>query len=173
MGHNYQKKAEDNKALYYNNDDEGVRLLFPEDQQSSSMSCSLSHQQKVTTITKTHVLGMFMIAMASLAVSCSATMVKIGSNFFPSTQILFIRHCLQASVTWYGCYRLGIFPLALGNARKWVLIRGVVGSFSSLFWYYSIKNLPLADVTGMYIYIDKIILSRTIFLLLNKNYCCN
>ncbi|KAI9278298.1 hypothetical protein BDA99DRAFT_428537 [Phascolomyces articulosus] len=98
-------------------------------------------------MTRRAVFGMFMIAMASLAVSSSATLVKLGSKFFPSTQILLVRYCLQASVSWYGCYQLGIHPLSQGNARKWVLIRGIVGSFSSFFWYYSIKTLPLADVT--------------------------
>ena len=102
-----------------------------------------------------------------------ATMVKLGSDFFPSTQTLLIRHCLQASVAWYGCYRLGIRSLTLGNTRKQILIRGVMGSFSSFFWYYSIKNLPLADVTGIYIYINKIILSCSIFLLLKKSHCYN
>ncbi|KAI8147143.1 hypothetical protein BJV82DRAFT_643125 [Fennellomyces sp. T-0311] len=96
--------------------------------------------------TRNEILGLISISMSSFAVNVASTFVKLASKVFPTTQILFVRFIIQASLSLFGCYQLGIHPLACGRERKWVLIRGIVGAFSSIFLYYSLERLSLADV---------------------------
>ncbi|KAI8147183.1 hypothetical protein BJV82DRAFT_598089 [Fennellomyces sp. T-0311] len=129
---NYGKKIKE---------DERIQLL-PEPSTPSS-----SRVTAALPTSKREVLGLIAIAMSALAVSGGAIFVKLGSKIFPTSQILVFRFSFQAVLSLAGCYWLEIHPLGQRDGRKWVLIRGIVGSFSSMSWYYAIKCLPLADAT--------------------------
>ena len=125
--------------------DERIPLLHDV---SSASSPSSSGRVAVLPRTRQEVVGLISIAMSALAVSGGAIFVKLGSKIFPTSQILVFRFSIQTVLSLAGCYWLGIHPLGQKEGRKWVLIRGIVGSFSSMSWYYAIKCLPLADATG-------------------------
>ncbi|KAI8147186.1 hypothetical protein BJV82DRAFT_553121 [Fennellomyces sp. T-0311] len=97
--------------------------------------------------TKEEVQGLAAVTVATLALASAAIFVKLSSKIYPMSQILVARYAFQAVMSLAGCHWLGIHPLAQKDGRKWVLIRGIVGSCSSICWYQAIKYLPLADAT--------------------------
>ncbi|KAG2219272.1 hypothetical protein INT45_000048 [Circinella minor] len=98
---------------------------------------------------KREALGLLSISISTLGVASGATFVKLASKIFSTSQILVARFVFQGILSLIGCYCFGVHPLAQkGNGgRKWVFIRGFVGSLSSMTLYYSLRFLPLADAT--------------------------
>ncbi|KAI7850408.1 hypothetical protein BDC45DRAFT_446999 [Circinella umbellata] len=98
---------------------------------------------------KREALGLLSISISTLGVASGATFVKLASKIFPTSQILVVRFASQCILSLIGCYCFGVHPLPQkGNGgRKWVFIRGFVGSLSSITLYYSLRFLSLADAT--------------------------
>ena len=106
---------------------------------------------------KREALGLLSISISTLGVASGAAFVKLASKIFSTSQILVARFVFQGILSLIGCYCFGVHPLAQkGNGgRKWVFIRGFVGSLSSMTLYYSLRFLPLADATGNNNYIPE------------------
>jgi drug/metabolite transporter (DMT)-like permease len=62
--------------------------------------------------------------------------------------MVFARSIIQTVFALIGCAIYKTNPLGAPPVRKWLLVRGVFGTASLCFFYYSISNLPLADANG-------------------------
>ena len=60
----------------------------------------------------------------------------------PSEEIVFFRAIIALIISFVMIKQKGLKPL--GNNRKLLIMRGLVGSAALLLFFYSIKNIPLA-----------------------------
>ena len=98
--------------------------------------------------TKREIIGRALVAGYALVTSTAAALVKVGADTFPSSQIVFSRSIIQASLGLAGCLLMRISPFGQRDVRNWVLMRGLVGASALVLGYYSLVYLPLSDFTG-------------------------
>lgn len=134
---------------------ESTPLLQTEQQQ---------RQQRIQNA-KSEAFGLILMTLSALAFSTMSLFVKLSGAAFASFEIVAARSIVQAALGLVGCYMLGISPLGKPGVRKWLFVRGFVGSTGLALFFYSITQLPLADATGKnYIHIDMATVSMlTIF----------
>lgn len=90
--------------------------------------------------------GLRYMAEAALYFSLMGVFVKwAGQRGVPWPQIAFARSIFALGATAWMLRRAGVDPR--GNARGWLLLRGVLGVTGLLCFYYSITHLPLGDAT--------------------------
>lgn len=90
------------------------------------------------------------MTLSALAFSTMSLFVKLSGAAFASFEIVASRSIVQAILGLIGCYMLGINPLGKPGVRKWLFIRGLVGSTGLALFFYSITQLPLADATVVF-----------------------
>lgn len=118
---------------------ESTPLLQTEQQQQ---------QQQRLHNAKSEAFGLILMTLSALAFSTMSLFVKLSGAAFASFEIVASRSIVQAVLGLIGCYMLGINPLGKPGVRKWLFIRGLVGSTGLALFFYSITQLPLADATG-------------------------
>lgn len=110
---------------------------------STSSSQLLVDQQK-----KREIVGLSYMTLSALGFSTMSLFVKLSGTSFPSFEIVFARSVVQTFFSLLGCAILKINPLGQPGVRKWLLFRGLAGTFGLCLFFYSITQLPLADATG-------------------------
>ncbi|KAI9268127.1 hypothetical protein BDA99DRAFT_558303 [Phascolomyces articulosus] len=136
---NYSQGGASSEQLQYNATGDGL---------STTETPIIHESSSLLPTSKREALGLLSISISTLGVSTGATFVKLASKIFSTSQILVARFLFQGTLSLIGCYCLGIHPLVQSkDGRKWVFIRGFVGSLSSMTLYYSLRFLPLADAT--------------------------
>ena len=77
--------------------------------------------------------------------SIMGLLVKLAGRRLASMEIVFARSVVTLSLSWWALWRLRISPL--GNNRRLLFVRGLLGSTALLFYFYSIVHLPLGEAT--------------------------
>lgn len=86
----------------------------------------------------------YMVAAAFLF-SLMSLLVKVVGQRLPSAEVVLARNAFSLVVTWWMLRRAGIMPW--GERRGLLVLRGLLGFFALLCFFYAIPRLPLADVT--------------------------
>ncbi|KAI7880193.1 hypothetical protein K492DRAFT_147515 [Lichtheimia hyalospora FSU 10163] len=107
-------------------------------------------QQQRNQNAKSEAFGLILMTLSALAFSTMSLFVKLSGAAFASFEIVAARSIVQAVLGLIGCYMLGINPLGKPGVRKWLFIRGFVGSTGLALFFYSITQLPLADATVVF-----------------------
>lgn len=124
----------------YNN--ESTPLIVKSGSTSSSSQLLIDQQKK------REIVGLSYMTLSALGFSTMSLFVKLSGTSFPSFEIVFARSVVQTFFSLIGCAILKINPLGQPGVRKWLLFRGLAGTFGLCLFFYSITQLPLADATG-------------------------
>ena len=93
--------------------------------------------------------GILLLGLSALAFTLSALFVKqCGKNKLPSFEIVFARSTVQLVLALVSCALLRINPFGKPGVRTWLFIRGLVGSFGLILFFYSLTKLSLFEATG-------------------------
>jgi hypothetical protein len=93
-------------------------------------------------------VGLLYMTLSALGFSTMSLFVKLSGTSFPSFEIVFARSVVQTVFSLIGCAILKVNPLGQPGVRRWLLFRGLAGTFGLCLFFYSITQLPLADATG-------------------------
>ncbi|KAI9278249.1 hypothetical protein BDA99DRAFT_428956 [Phascolomyces articulosus] len=126
------------------NGNETTPLLLPQQQEDHGYPANNTAIASSFT-RKREVVGLLLVTASGLAMSSASVFVKIGGFSFPSSEIVFIRAIIQASLALGGCFLLSLQPFGRHGVRKWVVLRGFLGAIALACHYYSITKLPLSD----------------------------
>lgn len=89
--------------------------------------------------------GMRSMALGAFYFSLMSLFVKLVGQAIPNQQIVLVRGVLTLLFTWVLLRRQGIAPL--GQRRRLLLIRGVLGYTALSCFYFALVRLPLAEAT--------------------------
>ena len=85
------------------------------------------------------------MAIGAFWFSLMGLFVKLAGRHLGSMEIVFARSVITLGLSWWSLWRLGISPL--GNNRRLLFVRGLLGATALLFYFYSIVHLPLGEAT--------------------------
>ncbi len=88
------------------------------------------------------------MAGSALFFSLMTLFVKLAGRTIPTMEIVFARSLLMAGMTYALVRRQGLSPL--GNNRKLLLARGVIGVTALSLFYFAIPRIPLGDATALF-----------------------
>jgi len=89
--------------------------------------------------------GIRAMAIGAFWFSLMGLFVKLAGRRLGSMEIVFARSVITLGLSWWSLWRAGISPL--GNNRRLLFIRGMLGATALLFYFYSIVHLPLGEAT--------------------------
>ncbi len=89
--------------------------------------------------------GLRYMAISSFFFSIMGLLVKVAGQRLPSQEIVFFRSLLVLGFAYAMIRRAG--ASALGNDKKWLVVRGSTGFVALSCFYYGVTHLPLADAT--------------------------
>ena len=90
-------------------------------------------------------MGYVFIAISALSYSFMSIFVKLAGDELTTIQIVFVRGVLTLFFTYIILIKKNIPPL--GNNRKVLIIRGLVGSIALFFVYDSLQRFSLPEAT--------------------------
>lgn len=80
--------------------------------------------------------------------SLMSLLVKLAGERLPSSTMVFARAFVTCVLSFLWLRHAGLSPL--GNARRLLLLRGVLGFVALMLFYFAITKLPLAEVTVLH-----------------------
>jgi len=89
--------------------------------------------------------GIRAMAIGAFWFSLMGLFVKLAGRRLGSMEIVFARSVITLGLSWWALWRLGVSPL--GNNRRLLFVRGLLGATALLFYFYSIVHLPLGEAT--------------------------
>ncbi len=89
--------------------------------------------------------GIRAMAIGAFWFSLMGLLVKLAGRRLGSMEIVFARSVITLGLSWWSLGRLGLSPL--GNNRRLLFVRGLLGATALLFYFYSIVHLPLGEAT--------------------------
>jgi drug/metabolite transporter (DMT)-like permease len=90
--------------------------------------------------------GLRHMAVGAFWFSVMSVLVKLAGQRLPSMEIVFFRGILTLAMSYAIVKRLGITPV-LGNNRRLLLQRGILGAAALACFLFSLTHLPLAEAT--------------------------
>ena len=93
-------------------------------------------------------LGLRYMVGAAFFFSLMTLFVKLAGRTLPTMEIVFARSFFMAVVMFGLIRREGLSPL--GNDRKLLLLRGLVGATALSLLYFSVSRIPLGDATALF-----------------------
>ncbi|KAI9491490.1 hypothetical protein BDB00DRAFT_789482 [Zychaea mexicana] len=120
------------------------------DERTPLLQQQQQQQQSEPHNAKSEALGLLLMTLSALAFSTMSLCVKLSGAQFPSFEIVLARSIVQAGLGIIGSMWIGINPFGRKSVRKWLALRGTVGSFGLALFFYSITQLPLADATVIF-----------------------
>jgi drug/metabolite transporter (DMT)-like permease len=82
---------------------------------------------------------------STFAFSVMSMLVKVAGNRLPSMEVVLVRGVITLVLSYWAIRRAGLSPG--GNDKKWLFVRGLLGSLGLHCYFYSVTRLPLADAT--------------------------
>lgn len=89
--------------------------------------------------------GIRAMAVGAFWFSVMGLLVKVAGRRLGSMEIVLARSVVTLGLSWWSLWRAGVSPL--GNNRRLLFVRGLLGSTALLFYFYSIVHLPLGEAT--------------------------
>jgi drug/metabolite transporter (DMT)-like permease len=89
--------------------------------------------------------GIRAMIIGSYWFSIMGLLVKVAGRRIGSMEIVFARSVVTLALSWWTLWRQGVS--VLGNNRRLLFVRGLLGATALLFYFYSIVNLPLGEAT--------------------------
>lgn len=85
------------------------------------------------------------MAAAAFFFSVMSVLVKVAGERLPTQQVVLARSSVGAVMSWVALRSRGVSPL--GNDRRLLLLRAVLGYVGLSCFFYGLTHLPLADAT--------------------------
>ncbi|KAI8384354.1 uncharacterized protein BYT42DRAFT_493442 [Radiomyces spectabilis] len=105
---------------------------------------------KEPLLRRKEVLGMLLMVFSALLFTFMTMFVKMGSEMFPSFELVLVRSLIQTLLALGGCAIFRINPLGKPGIRKWLLFRAIVGAIGLALFFYSLSVLSLSDATVLF-----------------------
>lgn len=85
------------------------------------------------------------MAVAAFFFSIMSVLVKVAGQRLPTQQVVLARAAVGAILSWGALRARGVSPM--GNNRRLLLVRGVLGYVALSCFFFALTRLPLADAT--------------------------
>lgn len=89
--------------------------------------------------------GIRSMLASAFAFSVMSMLVKVAGNRLPSMEVVLVRGVITLALSYWAIRRAGLSPW--GNDKRWLVLRGLLGSLGLHCYFYSVTRLPLADAT--------------------------